>query len=81
MDTNRTESTNDTLPQPAGSEVPRFHELQQLVNAMESDFQKFFIQGNKAAGTRIRQGMQQLKNFAQAVRGEVQAIKNAEKPS
>ena len=46
---------------------------------MEADFTKFYADGNKAAGTRVRGAMQELKNFAQAVRTEVQTIKN-EKP-
>ena len=37
-----------------------------------------FAQGNKSAGTRIRQAMQEVKSLAQDVRVEVQAIKNGE---
>tara|TARA_R100000008_G_C3545051_1_gene147051 strand:+ start:355 stop:546 length:192 start_codon:yes stop_codon:yes gene_type:complete len=37
-----------------------------------------FAQGNKSAGTRIRQAMQEIKTLAQDVRVEVQAIKNSE---
>ena len=37
-----------------------------------------FAQGNKSAGTRIRQAMQEIKTLAQDVRVEVQAIKNKE---
>ena len=59
------------------SAVTRFTELKELVSSMETDFHKFFNQGNKAAGTRVRQAMQQLKAFAQNVRNEVQEIKNA----
>jgi hypothetical protein len=43
---------------------------------MEKDFQKFFVQDNKAAGTRVRQAMQELKSFAQNVRAEVLALRN-----
>ena len=41
------------------------------------DMEKF-AQGNKSAGTRIRQAMQEIKTLAQDVRVEVQAIKNGE---
>ena len=41
------------------------------------DMEKF-AQGNKSAGTRIRQAMQEIKTLAQDVRIEVQAIKNGE---
>ncbi len=75
MDTNNhTEATseNHETAAPAG----RYHELQQLVAGMASDFEKFYKEGNKAAGTRVRLAMQELKTFAQTVRNEVQSIKN-----
>jgi hypothetical protein len=50
-----------------------------MVAAMAGDFEKFYKEGNKAAGTRVRLAMQELKNFAQSVRTEVQSIKNSEK--
>jgi N-acetylglucosamine kinase-like BadF-type ATPase len=56
--------------------VTRYDELQALVAKMAPDFEKFYKDGNKAAGTRVRNAMQELKTFAQAVRTEVQAIKN-----
>ncbi len=59
-----------------GGGVPRYAELQSLVAGMASDFQKFYQDGNKAAGTRVRNAMQALKTFAQSVRTEVQTIKN-----
>ncbi|WP_215224927.1 histone H1 [Echinicola shivajiensis] len=59
--------------------MSRFSEAKELVEALEADFAKFYEQGNKAAGTRIRKGMQDLKNLAQDVRNEVSAIKNGEK--
>ena len=45
---------------------------------MEDDFRKFFDKGNKAAGTRIRKGMQDLKKMAQDIRGEVQGMKKGD---
>ena len=44
--------------------------------SLEGDFQKFYDKGNQAAGTRVRKGMQDLKNLAQAIRIEVQDMKN-----
>jgi hypothetical protein len=41
-----------------------------------SDLEKF-NDGNKAAGTRVRKNMQDIKNLAQQVRVEVQEMKNA----
>ena len=44
--------------------------------SLESDFEKFYEKGNSAAGTRVRKGMQDLKNLAQDLRKEVQDMKN-----
>ena len=54
----------------------RFNEVQDLVNSLEADFEKFYEKGNNAAGTRVRKGMQSLKNLAQEIRVEVQSKKN-----
>ena len=54
----------------------RFEELKNLVMSLEGDFSKFYEKKNQAAGTRVRKGMQDLKNLAQDIRKEVQAIKN-----
>jgi len=56
--------------------MKRFDELKSLVESLEGDFQKFYDKGNQAAGTRVRKGMQQLKNVSQTIRVEVQEIKN-----
>ncbi|HEX4421768.1 MAG TPA: hypothetical protein VH165_27845 [Kofleriaceae bacterium] len=58
------------------AQASRFAELQQLVAAMAGDFEKFYKDGNKAAGTRVRNSMQELKAFAQTVREEVLTLRN-----
>jgi len=55
----------------------RFSEVRDLVTSLESDFSKFYDKNNKAAGTRIRKGMQELKNLAQDIRMKVQDAKNS----
>lgn len=78
METNQTsDQSESTAPTPAG----RYVELQQLVAGMQGDFEKFYRDGNKAAGTRVRNAMQELKTLAQAIRTEVQSIKNEGKPA
>ena len=57
--------------------MKRFEELRDLVMNAESDFAKFYDKDNKAAGTRVRKTMQELKNMAQDIRKEVQAKKNS----
>ena len=77
MQTN--EETTQTTETANGTSVARYTELQALVAGMAADFQKFYVDGNKAAGTRVRLAMQELKTFAQTVRNEVQSIKNGGK--
>ena len=55
----------------------RFNQLKELVDALEGDFEKFYEKGNNAAGTRVRKGMQEMKNVAQEIRIEVQSKKNS----
>lgn len=59
--------------------MERFEEFKNMVMALEDDFSDFYGKGNKAAGRRIRKGMQEMKNKAQEVRLEVQAKINADK--
>lgn len=80
METNRTTEQTETTAAAPGA-IPRFVELQQLVAGMQNDFEKFYRDGNKAAGTRVRNAMQELKTLAQSIRTEVQAIKNEGKPA
>lgn len=54
-----------------------FSKLKDLVMSLEADFEKFYDKNNAAAGTRVRKGMQDLKNMAQDIRKEVQDMKNA----
>lgn len=56
--------------------MKRFEQLKELVDSLEADFSKFYDKENSAAGTRVRKGMQELKNMAQEIRIEVQDMKN-----
>ena len=73
METNSETQSTESESTPANG---RFAELQQLVAGMASDFEKFYRDGNKAAGTRVRNSMQELKAFAQTVREEVLTLRN-----
>lgn len=57
--------------------MSRFDELTNFVAALEGDFEKFYDKGNKAAGTRVRKAMQDLKALAQDIRVEIQEKKNS----
>ncbi|QEC50965.1 histone H1-like protein Hc1 [Anseongella ginsenosidimutans] len=56
--------------------MKKFNEFKQIVADLEGDADKFYNKGNNAAGTRVRKGMQDLKNLAQTIRMEVQESKN-----
>ena len=57
----------------------RHEQLQNLVASMAGDFDKFYGKGNKAAGTRVRAHMQELRKVAQEIRSEVQTMKTSDK--
>ncbi|MCG8373580.1 MAG: histone H1 [Balneolales bacterium] len=56
--------------------MSRVSELQGLVDSVSAEMEKFYDKGNKAAGTRARKGLQDLKKLAQDIRLEIQAKKN-----
>ncbi|MCS6973669.1 MAG: histone H1 [Cyclobacteriaceae bacterium] len=56
--------------------MQKFQELKNLIASLEADADKFYNKGNSAAGTRLRKGMQELKNMAQQIRIEVQELKS-----
>jgi hypothetical protein len=56
-----------------------FKKLKELVAAAESDATAFYRKGNKAAGTRLRKALQEIKNAAQHGRAEILELKTKEK--
>jgi hypothetical protein len=48
-----------------------FNELKALVASLEEDATKFYEKGNKAAGVRLRKGLQDIKSIAQSLRVDV----------
>lgn len=58
--------------------MDRYQQLVELVRSFEKDFEKFYEKNNKTAGIRVRKNMQELRQFAQDVRAEVQEIKSGE---
>jgi len=58
--------------------MKKFTEVKNLISGLEGDADKFYNKANSAAGTRVRKGMQDLKNLAQAIRLEIQNAKNKE---
>lgn len=56
--------------------MEKFAALKALVEQTEVDAAAFYQKGNKAAGTRVRQAMQELKAMAQEIRVEIQEKKS-----
>lgn len=54
-----------------------YQKLKQLVDEVAEDIYKA-VGGNKAAGTRVRKAMQDIKNTAQEVRKRVLEIRESE---
>ena len=57
--------------------MQEYEDLKVLVAEIEADINKA-QGGNKAAGTRVRKAMQEIKNTAQEVRKRVLAIRESE---
>jgi len=51
--------------------MEKFNELKTLVVSLEEDATKFYLKDNKAAGVRLRKGLQEIKSIAQALRLDV----------
>jgi hypothetical protein len=56
--------------------MEKFKSVKDLVASAEGDVVGFYEKGNKAAGTRLRNAMQQLKVIATDIRKEVTEKKN-----
>lgn len=53
-----------------------FDRLKEIIAGAEDDARKFYDNGNKSAGVRLRKAMMDIKGKAQDVRTEVQDIKS-----
>lgn len=58
--------------------MPEFELLKQLIDEAEDDVAKA-VGGNKAAGTRVRKKMQEVKNAAQQVRQKILDVRSDHK--
>lgn len=56
--------------------MSRIDDVKNLMAELEGDLDKFYNKGNKAAGTRARKQLQELKKLSQEIRLEIQDIKN-----
>ena len=51
--------------------MENFNELKQTLLALEEDATKFYEKSNKAAGVRLRKGLQDIKALSQVIRQDV----------
>jgi Tfp pilus assembly protein PilE len=56
--------------------MSRLEQVKSLMSELEVEMEKFYEKGNKAAGTRARKQLQDLKKLSQEIRLEIQEIKN-----
>lgn len=56
--------------------MEKFKQLEELVASAKKDAELFYSKGNKAAGTRLRNALQQVKVAATDIRKEVTEKKN-----
>lgn len=56
--------------------LANFERIKELVNVANIDIIKFCDNNNKAAGTRVRKAMQEIKANAQEIRRMISEVKN-----
>ncbi len=61
--------------------MDKFENLMQSVKNLETDFEKFYVKGQAAAGTRLRKGLSDLRKHAQEIRKDIQEVKAQRKVS
>lgn len=59
--------------------MEKFNELKTLIASLEEDASKFYEKNNKAAGVRLRKGLQDIKVLSQDLRKDVSAKNNESK--
>ncbi|MBM4175430.1 MAG: histone H1 [Ignavibacteria bacterium] len=52
--------------------MSKLEELKFFIDSMQPDYEKFYMKGQNAAGTRLRKGLQELRKKAQDFRNEIQ---------
>jgi Skp family chaperone for outer membrane proteins len=55
--------------------LARIAELQNLLDNLKAEYEKFEVKGNQVAGTRSRKLLQDIKNLAQDIRVQIQEVK------
>jgi hypothetical protein len=56
-------------------EQNNLNRFKELVSEFETDYLKFTEKGNKAAGTRARKALQEIRNLSKDIRTEISSAK------
>ncbi|MCX6163201.1 MAG: histone H1 [Ignavibacteriae bacterium] len=59
--------------------MEKFSKLQEILDGMKSDVDKFYQKEQNAAGTRLRKELNNLRRLSAEVRKEIQDIRNSRK--
>jgi len=51
--------------------MERFNQLKTLISSIEEDATKYYEKNNKAAGVRLRKGLQEIRMLSQEIRQDV----------
>lgn len=54
--------------------MKKYEELKAMVEAMAPDAEKVYEKGNRAAGTRVRKGLMEIKNHVHEMRKEITSL-------
>lgn len=61
--------------------MDKFANLQEILDGMKADIEKFYSKEQNAAGTRLRKSLNDLKKAASEIRKEIQEIRTSRKSS
>jgi DNA anti-recombination protein RmuC len=59
--------------------MEKFQKLQESLDNMKADMEKFYSKNQNAAGTRLRKELNNLRRTAAEIRKEIQDIRNSRK--
>ncbi|MBN1634614.1 MAG: histone H1 [Ignavibacteria bacterium] len=60
--------------------MQKFETLQQLLDGMKPDIEKFYSKGVNSAGGRLRKELNNMRKLAAEIRKDIQTIRNERKP-
>ena len=59
--------------------MEKLNQLQQILNDLQADIDKFYNKNQNAAGTRLRKGLNSLRQLASDIRKDIQSEKSSRK--